>query len=190
VRSLIERSHRKSCTSDGKLSVPCPHLRRLGAQHSSSVAHGFASRYPRSGFATRISLRCLCSRCSQASARHVQRNHAFWHHGFPYLVAAVAVMWCLPGGHRWFRPAWTVDCSACLLVPHTGGRDGLSKIAWARKSARLSQPGLMSHALRLGRRVADALSPRGAVTHPDVCSTNQSVFRSVPRLSCSIRLIC
>ena len=30
--------------------------------------------------------------------------------------------------------------------------------------------------MRLGRRVADALSPRGAVTHPDVCSTNQSVF--------------
>ena len=33
----------------------------------------------------------------------------------------------------------------------------------------------MSDAMRLGRRVAGLVSPRGSVTHPDVCSTNQIV---------------
>ena len=109
----------------------------------------------------------------------------------PTLVAAVAVMEDIcQGGIPGFALHGDRSVGASLRSLHGWVGRPLEDRPGTKEKERLPRPSLMSDAMRLGRRVAGLVSPRGSVTHPDVCSTNQSVFRSVPRSSCSIHLIC
>ena len=162
-----------SCPCDWRLSSACPHLRRL-AQHSASVARASALSLSRPGAAAGIYPRCLCSRCDQAVARCVQRNHGCWqwHHRFPYLVAAVAVMEDIcQGGIAGFALHDDRSVGASLQSLHGWVGRPLEDRPGTKEKERLPRPSLMSDAMRLGRRVGGlpAWSLRADLLHTLMC---------------------
>ena len=102
----------------------------------------------------------------------MQRNHGCWqwHHRFPYLVAAVAVMEHLPGWHRWLRPASRLISRRFSSVParvgglasrRSPGHEGERALASTEPHERRDASWSQGCRLGLSARICLEVKPRG-----------------------------